>query len=165
MIESRDKMININDNEVKNIAECNLLHNIINTSKGAKNINSHYYPILHGYMDTRKGRAKLKIFRVLLDIGCSSTIVMIRLAEKLRLERYAVMQWQTQDGNITTNFKVKVDFTLTTLIPNNVVIWKYHLDDSARGRYDIILGRDLLTELGLNPNFLNTSSEQMTDLL
>ena len=76
-----------------------------------------------------------------------------------------MMQWQTQDGNITTNFKVKVDFTLTTLIPKNVVIWKYHLDDSARGRYDIILGRDLLTELGLNPNFLNTSSEQMTDLL
>ena len=25
-----------------------------------------------------------------------------------------------------------------------------HVDDSAKSRYDIILGRDLLTELGLN---------------
>ena len=28
--------------------------------------------------------------------------------------------------------------------------WKCRLDDSAKGRYDMILGRNLLTELGLN---------------
>ena len=28
--------------------------------------------------------------------------------------------------------------------------WEYHVDDSAKGGYDVILGRDLLTELGLN---------------
>ena len=31
------------------------------------------------------------------------------------------MQWHTQDGNITTNLKVKVDFTLTLMIPKNIV--------------------------------------------
>ena len=48
MIENRDKMICIHDNEVNNIAECNLLHDIINLPKCARNINSHYSPILHG---------------------------------------------------------------------------------------------------------------------
>ena len=52
--------------------------------------------------------------------------------------------------NITTNIKVKVDFTLPTLIAMNLVMWKCHVDDSARGRYDTILGHDLLIELGLN---------------
>ena len=28
--------------------------------------------------------------------------------------------------------------------------WKFHVDESAKGRYGIILGRDLLTELRLN---------------
>ena len=55
------------------------------------------------------------------------------------------MQWQTQTGNITTDFKVKVDFTLPKLSGKNVVTWKCHVDDSAKGKYGMILGRDLLT--------------------
>ena len=47
----------IHDDEVNNIAECNLLHDIINPHKRAKNINSHYYPILRGCMNNRKFRA------------------------------------------------------------------------------------------------------------
>ena len=55
------------------------------------------------------------------------------------------MQWHTQAGNITTNIKVEVDFTLPALSATNVVMWKCHMDDSAKGRYDIIVGRDILT--------------------
>ena len=50
-----------------------------------------------------------------------------------------------QAGNVTTNHKVKVDFTLPALSVTNVVMWKCHMDDSAKGRYDIILGQYLLT--------------------
>ena len=63
------------------------------------------------------------------------------------------MQWHTQAGNITPNIKVKVDFTLPALIAKNVVMWKFHVDDSVKDRYDIILGQDILTELGLNLKF------------
>ena len=45
----------------------------------------------------------------------------------------------TQYGNITTNIKIKVDFTLPTLSAMDVVTNKYHVDDSTRGRYDVIL--------------------------
>ena len=88
-------MIYIHDNKVKNIAECNLLHDIINTPKRAKNINSHYYPILYGCMNIRKGREKLENFQILLDSGCSSMIVTKRLDEKLCPEKDAGMQWHT----------------------------------------------------------------------
>ena len=76
-----------------------------------------------------------------------------RLIEKLFLEKSAVMQWHIKAGNITTDYKVKVEFTLPALIAKNVVTWKFHVDDSAKDRYDMILGRYLLTELGLNLKF------------
>ena len=49
-------MTRIHKKELKNIAECNLLHDIINPPKRAKNLNSHYSPILQGFMNTRKGK-------------------------------------------------------------------------------------------------------------
>ena len=48
-------------------------------------------------------------------------------------------------GNTTTNLKVKVDFTLPALRATNAVNWRYHVDDSDKGRYDIILVCDVLT--------------------
>ena len=72
-------MTRINNNEVKNISEYNLLHDIINHTKHAKILNIHYSPILHVCMNTRKGKAKFKNFRILLDSGCNSTIAMVRL--------------------------------------------------------------------------------------
>ena len=50
-------------------------------------------------------------------------------------EKDDLMQWHTLAGNITTNIKVKVDFTLPSLSATNAVTWKYHVDDSAKGRH------------------------------
>ena len=68
-----------------------------------------------------------------------------RLVEKLCPEKDAVMKWHTQDGNITTNIKVKIYLTLPALRTTNVVTWKCHVDESSKVRYDMILGQDLLT--------------------
>ena len=76
-------MTRIHDNEVNNIAECNLLHDIINPTKITITLNSHYYHILHGCMNKIKGREKFNNFKILLDSGFSHTIVMGRLVEKL----------------------------------------------------------------------------------
>ena len=40
-IENRNGIMHIHNNEIKNKAECKLLHDIINRPKRAKNINSH----------------------------------------------------------------------------------------------------------------------------
>ena len=96
-------------------------------------------------MNTRRGKAKFWNFCILLDSGCSSTILMGRLVKKLAPDKYAPMQWHAQAGNITTNLKVKVDFTLPALSAPNSVTWKCHVDASANGRYNIILGKDIQT--------------------
>ena len=44
----------IYDNKVNDIAEYNVLHGILNNSKGTKNINHHYLPILRGCMNTSR---------------------------------------------------------------------------------------------------------------
>ena len=59
------------------------------------------------------------------------------------------MQWQIQAVSITTNFKVKIDFTLLALSATIVVTWKFYVDESAKGGYNMIFGRDLLADLGL----------------
>ena len=65
------------------------------------------------------------------------------------------MQWHTQAGNIATNIKVEIDFTITELSATNVVTWNIHVGDSAKGRYDMILRRDRLKELGLHLNYFD----------
>ena len=52
----------IHDNKINKIAECNLLHDILNPLKHTRNINSHYFPILCGCMNMRRGREKCKTF-------------------------------------------------------------------------------------------------------
>ena len=54
------------------------------------------------------------------------------------------MQRKTQAGNITTNYKVNISFTLPTLRATYGVMWKCHVDESAKGRYDMILCRHIL---------------------
>ena len=73
-----------------------------------------------------------------------------RLVGKLRLKKDAVMQWHTQARNNTTNLRIKVYFTLPALSATNFVTCNCHVDDSSKGRYGMILGRDLFTKLVLN---------------
>ena len=55
-------MMCIHYKEVIKKSDFNLLHDIINPPKRANHLNSHYSPIIHGYMNTIKRRAKLKSF-------------------------------------------------------------------------------------------------------
>ena len=111
-MKSLDGMDNIHDNKANNISECNSLHDILNTYKRTKNMNDYCPPILHGCMNTRRGKARFKKFRILLDKGYIYMIAMRGIAKKLKAKEYAVIQWHTQAGNITTNLKVQIYFTL-----------------------------------------------------
>ena len=60
------------------------------------------------------------------------------------------MQWHTQADIISTNLNVKIDFTLPELSATKIVTWNCHVDESAKGRYYMILGRYILASLVLN---------------
>ena len=76
-----------------------------------------------------------------------------------------MIQCHKQAGNITTNIKVKIYFTLPALSATNFVTWRWHVDDSAKVRYDMILGWDQLPELGLNLKFYEHVIEVDDELL
>ena len=58
--------------------------------------------------------------------------------------------WKTQAGKFTTSNKVNIHFCLPKFIATKIVMCKCHVDESINGIYNMILGRYLLTTLGLD---------------
>ena len=98
-------------------------------------------------MNTRRGREKIKNFRILLDNGCIFTILMRSPIKKLKTKEDYVIKLHTQTGNLTTNLKAKIYLTLSEFSATNIDMWECHLYDFTKGRYDMIFGRDILTVL------------------
>ena len=63
----------------------------------------------------------------------------ISLVEKLHPDKNSVMWWHTQAVNITTNLKVKVNFTLPALTATNFITWKFHVDKYIKLSSNVIL--------------------------
>ena len=61
--------------------------------------------------------------------------------------------WETQYGKFKTSRKVNIDFFLPEFSATKIVKWKSHMDESTNCRYDMILGRDLITALELDHKF------------
>ena len=56
-----------------------------------------------------------------------------------------MMQWHMKAGIITNNIQGKMGLNLPEIIATNIVTWNFHVNDSAKDRYDMILGRDIIT--------------------
>ena len=65
--------------------------------------------------------------------------------KKINPKEDDAMQRHMQAGNITTNINVQIDFILPELSATKIVTWNCHMNYSATGRYDMVLGRDILT--------------------
>ena len=61
-----------------------------------------------------------------------------------------MIQCHIQESSITYNLKFNIYFTLPQLSAEKILTWDCHVDDSDKGICDIIIGRDILTDLGLN---------------
>ena len=55
--------------------------------------------------------------------------------------------WKTQTWKFMNSKKANIYLCLPDFIATKIVMWKCHVDKSTNGRYNIILGRDLLTAL------------------
>ena len=60
-----------------------------------------------------------------------------------------------------TSKKVNVDFCPQEFSTTKIVSWKCHVDNKNNSRYDMILGRDLLTAPELDKKFSENSSSVM----
>ena len=105
-------------------------------------------------MNTRLGKPKPVTIRALLDSGGSETIVTKDLAKNLRTRTTSTNStvWTTPGGKMVTNQKVKAQFTIPELHSDRLIEWNMHVTDNL-GAYDMIIGRDIMTHLGIDVRF------------
>ena len=119
-----------------------------------------YTPIVFGDLKTKKGTFRdSKTIKILLDSGGSSTIVKRESVKQLKVTKDANTTWATTAGNFTTNGTCVVDFKLPELDKHMLVHKRIHVTTNHMN-YDMIIGRDLLTELGIDILF-STKSVQL----
>ena len=75
------------------------------------------------------------------------------MTEKLKPKHSTENTWETQAGKFANSTKGNVEFCLPEFGATKIVTRKCHITKSSNSRYNMILGRDLLTALGLDLKF------------
>ncbi len=96
-----------------------------------------------------KGKPKPITLKALLDSGGSGTLVNQKFVTKLgRIQGDTPQTWETPGGIMRTTQKVRARFTLPEFHDNRLLEWDVHVAKDL-GAYDMIIGRDVLADLGI----------------
>ena len=144
--------------QAESFSLANLIHGRNKPVKRQKTVD--LKPIAFVRFNTRLGKPKPVTIRALLDSGGSESLVTNEFAKKLRVKtsQTASTVWTTPGGAMTTKSKVKAQFTLPELQDDKLIEWDLHVAD-ALGKYDMIIGRDLLEFLKIDLLFSDQSMQ------
>ena len=88
--------------------------------------------------------------KILLDSGSSGSIVAKKHVKHLTCTPTGSQQWTTKAGSFETSRKAMVSFVLSELQADKVITWEFHVDEVETTHYDLLIGRDLLNEVGID---------------
>src|SRR6478672_12336434 len=90
--------------------------------------------------------------KILYDIVCGTTLIHLSLAGKLPLQTDRPSNWSTKAGSFRTTKTCKFNLVLPAFHEHRNISWTAFVDetDKLASKYDMIIGRDLLEELGMN---------------
>jgi hypothetical protein len=100
--------------------------------------------------------SNIKTYRVLIDTGCSRTIVRRRVLPDIHFNSKRTSKetlWNTNGGTFLTKYEIPVTFALPEFAPSKEVSWNMAVDETeknAHQKYDMIIGRDLQQALGFD---------------
>ena len=102
--------------------------------------------------------------RILLDSGCGATLINHSLIRKLKTSTDKKTKWTTKAGKFSTNKKCCVQFTLPAFHKHREINWNCYVDDAdpAHCNYDLIIGRDLMHEIGMDICFSTAAKSHGT---
>ena len=121
--------------------------------------NTNLKTLVFARFNTKLGKPAPVTLRVLLDSGASGTLVAEEHAKKLRLKKTnAKTVWTMPGGALKTTYKCKAQFTIPELHDNRLIEWNIHVSKNL-GAYDMIIGRDLLEDLGIDLKFSSQTVE------
>jgi hypothetical protein len=110
-------------------------------------------PIVFGLLHTIDCATPLKI---LLDSGASSTLIKASKTQSLKKHKTDSVKWTTSSGSFRTNQRVEVNIALPELSNNRTICAQVHVTPKLND-FDMIIGRDLLSEIGITLNFKENS--------
>jgi RNase H-like domain found in reverse transcriptase/Reverse transcriptase (RNA-dependent DNA polymerase)/Retroviral aspartyl protease len=100
-----------------------------------------------------------KPIRALIDTGTTSMLLLKKFLSKGSPKAYKTPNktiWRTMGGTFKTHQKRFVEFHLPEFSHDKSISWVVHVDDTSNPStavYDMVIGCDLMTELGLKINF------------
>ena len=118
------------------------------------------YVVLQSHRKDRKDQKRTIAIKALLDSGASGSIVSKDTVKNLKINKRTSKdstEWTTAAGTLTTLAKCQVNFLLPELSPTKTIHHKFHVTENRITNYDMVIGRDLLQELGIDLKFSNQS--------
>ena len=110
-------------------------------------------PIAFVRFNTKKGKPRPVTIKALLDSGAADSIISEKFCKKLKQKTSSTPQvWNTPAGPMTTNKKVKAEFTIPELQDNQLIEWDLHVTKDLT-TYDMIIGRNILEFLKIDIRF------------
>lgn len=126
---------------------------------------SRYKTMTEGHVigNIRKKKKKLRL-KILFDSGASASIIKKScLLHGMKTIKEKKRQWLTKGGIFTTTSIAEVNFTLSLFDPSKEITWNFHVDETdSDSNYDMIIGEDILNELGITLDY-NTKSMAWED--
>ena len=95
---------------------------------------------------------KFSEINILLDSGASQSIINFEIVKSQKLNNVEPTTWTTVAGNFSTSKQSTIIFSLPTLHEKRTIETVVHVSKNLEN-YDMIMGRDLLQELGIILNF------------
>jgi RNase H-like domain found in reverse transcriptase/Reverse transcriptase (RNA-dependent DNA polymerase)/Integrase zinc binding domain/Retroviral aspartyl protease len=110
-------------------------------------------PMLYGLLQDHENKALSTKIKILFDSGASKSIINDQLIPQNKLKRHQQSTvWTTVAGKFETCATAVVAFKIPVLHESRVIQSDMHVVPHM-GKYDIIIGRDLLQDLGIILNF------------
>jgi hypothetical protein len=114
----------------------------------------HFAPITTAILGTHVGKSSIHKLRVLFDSGSSGSIIVAKFVKNLHIENDTKTEWLTKGGTFCTSGKCTTNFILNEFYESKVIEWILHVDKTfGPHRYDMIIGRDLMSQLGIILDF------------
>jgi Retroviral aspartyl protease len=98
------------------------------------------------------GSPQVKLTRVLIDTGCSKTLIKKQhVPDGLSKAKKAMLiTWSTNGGKFNTRYEVPLTIVLPEFSSSMEVQWSCAIDETPDSTYDMILGRDLQSALRMD---------------
>lgn len=94
-----------------------------------------------------------RMYKVLLDSGASGSIASSESISAIKAKDSASTVWNTAAGSFTTSAKTTIDLVFPEFSLSRVVHAQLHVTAERLSGYDLILGRDMLSALGIILDF------------